>query len=68
MTRSAWSVSGSMGVFGLAANFVRNFPPGLVEQPSRLLVVRDGQALAYIYYEDEPGRRSAIPLCFNADF
>jgi hypothetical protein len=23
---------------------------------------RDGQALAYVYYEDEPGRRSTVKL------
>jgi hypothetical protein len=43
----------------------RRFPPhwSVEEQPA-CFVVRDhnGQALAYVYYEEEPGRRSAAKL------
>jgi hypothetical protein len=41
------------------------FPPPLsVEEQDACFVVRDhnGQALAYVYFEDEPGRRSAAKL------
>jgi hypothetical protein len=43
----------------------RRFPqPWSVEEQSACFVVRDhnGQALAYVYFEDEPGRRSAAKL------
>jgi hypothetical protein len=36
-------------------------PPWSVEETDACFIVRDpnGQKLAYIYFEDEPGRRSA---------
>jgi hypothetical protein len=39
-------------------------PPWTVEQQDACFVVRDqsGQALAYVYFEEEPGRRSAAKL------
>ena len=39
-------------------------PPWSVEETEACFIVRDanGQALAYVYFEDEPGRRSAAHL------
>jgi hypothetical protein len=36
-------------------------PPWSAEETDACFIVRDanGQAVAYVYYEDEPGRRSA---------
>ena len=38
--------------------------PGPVEETDACFIVRDanGQALAYVYFEEEPGRRSAAKL------
>ena len=43
----------------------RHFPPPWrVEDKGACFIVRDGngQALAYVYYEEEPGRRNAAGL------
>ena len=42
----------------------RSPPPWSVDEQEACFIVRDakGQALAYIYCEDEPGRRSAAHL------
>jgi hypothetical protein len=44
----------------------RRFPPpwSVEEYNDACFIVRDhkGQALAYVYFEDEPGRRSAAKL------
>jgi hypothetical protein len=39
-------------------------PPWSVEETDACFIVRDhnGQALAYVYFEEEPGRRSAAHL------
>jgi hypothetical protein len=39
-------------------------PPWTVEEQSACFIVREanGQALSYVFYEEEPGRRSAAKL------
>jgi hypothetical protein len=44
---------------------VRRFPPPRsIEETGACYIVRDrdGQALAYVYYEEEPGRRGAAKV------
>ena len=52
--------------FDIGAMPARRFPPPWsVEETDACFIVRDanGQALAYVYFEDEPGRRSAAKPC-----
>jgi hypothetical protein len=47
----------------------RRFPsPWAAEETDTCFIVRDhnGQALAYVYFEDEPGRRTALPTNSHA--
>jgi hypothetical protein len=45
------------------SQFRRFPPPWSVEELDACFVVKDaGQNLAYVYFEDEPGRRSAAKL------
>jgi hypothetical protein len=39
-------------------------PPWTAEETNECFIVKDqnGQALAYVYFEDEPGRRTAAGL------
>jgi hypothetical protein len=50
--------------FGLALMSRRFPPPWSVEETDACFIVHDhnGQALAYVYFEEEPGRRAAAHL------
>ena len=51
---------------GLRTSQTRRFPPPWsVERSDACFIVGDhgGQALAYVYFEEEPGRRAAAHLC-----
>jgi hypothetical protein len=43
-------------------------PPWSVEETDACFIVRDknGQALTYVYFEDEPGRRASAKLAYPA--
>ena len=60
--RAGWSVTRCLPLAGMIDR--RFVPPWSVEQLEACFVVRDanGQALTYVYYESEPGRRSAAKL------
>jgi hypothetical protein len=49
---------------GLALMSRRFPPPWIVEETDACFIVRDanGQALAYVYLEEEPGRRATAKL------
>jgi len=53
-----------------AAVTARRFPPPWsIEDIGAAFVVKDsnGQKVAYVYYDEEPGRRScSIPVCASA--
>jgi hypothetical protein len=64
--RRARSIDRTSPIGGLMAH--RHFPPPWsVEDIGAAFVVRDdsGQSLAYVYFEDEPGQRSAAKLVSN---
>jgi hypothetical protein len=48
----------------MQSHYRRFPPPWSVEELDACFIVRDhnGQALAYVYFEDGPGRRSAAKL------
>jgi len=49
----------------MPAGVERRFPaPWMIDEDAACFIVRDGnfQALAYVYFEEEPGRRSAAKL------
>jgi hypothetical protein len=54
----------SLGKTGSMPSARRFPPPWSVEETDACFIVRDGnrQALAYVYFEEEPGRRSAAHL------
>jgi hypothetical protein len=51
-------------IIGQCPSACRFPPPWIIEEYTESFIVRDatGQALAYFYFEEEPGRRSAAKL------
>jgi len=64
-TRQSRRLSRFSGGFAASLQMARRFPPRWsVEETDACFIVKDhnGQVLAYVYFEDEPGRRSAAKL------
>ncbi len=57
-------MAGDRGRGGLTLAVRRFPPPWSVEELEAAFIVKDatGQKLAYVYFEDEPGRRAAAKL------
>ena len=67
MSRSSQALPGSLSSSDpmIDKPEARRFPsPSIAEETDACFIIRDhnGYALAYVYFEDEPGRRSAAPL------
>jgi len=64
-TRQSRRLPRISGGFAASLQMARRFPPPWsVEETDACFIVKDhnGQALAYVYFEDEPGRRLAAKL------
>jgi hypothetical protein len=69
-TKRTWRACGEQGEPHPKFLVPRRFPPPWsIDELEACFVVRDhdGQALAYVYFEDEPGRRSAAKLLTKDD-
>jgi hypothetical protein len=67
MSRSSQAVPGSLSSLGpmIDKPEARRFPPPwIAEETDACFIIRDhsGHALAYVYFEEEPGRRAAAHL------
>ena len=64
--RGAGGMSGNLDRGSREEPYARTFPPpwSVIEENAACFIVRDhdGKALAYVYFEDEPGRRSTAHL------
>jgi hypothetical protein len=67
MSRSSQALPGSLSSLGpmIDKPEARRFPPPwIAEETDACFIIRDhsGYALAYVYFEEEPGRRAAEHL------
>ena len=64
------TVPGGDGPFNRSSPERRRFPPPWsIEETAACFIVKDsdGQPLAYVYFEDEPGRQSAVNLLMRGE-